>query len=106
MAIATDILASANRLEYLLLLIKKQWADAHLRDSLCVVHFVTPAAISCNWSGKMYVTTPILRSGIESYASLLIPALDERSHSLIGRSLWESSLMSISPANQHQQKCV
>jgi hypothetical protein len=73
MAIATDILASAMSSEYLLLLIKKQWADAHLRDSLCVVHFVTPADISCNWSGKIYVKTPILRSGIMSsyrYAAL------------------------------------
>ena len=34
-----------------------------------------------------------------SYACLLIPALDERNHSVVGRSPWGASLMSISPGN-------
>ena len=60
-AVATHIMASAISHEYMLLLINNQWADAHLKTILCVVHFVTQADISCNWSGKIYVTTPILR---------------------------------------------
>ncbi len=58
---ATPIMASATSREGMISLIHKQSADAHLKNILCVVHFVTQAAISCHWSGKISVTTPILR---------------------------------------------
>jgi hypothetical protein len=48
-AIATHIMASAISRECMISLINNQWADAHLKNILCVVHLVTKADISCNW---------------------------------------------------------
>lgn len=59
--IVTYIMASARSCECMLSLINNQWADAYLKNILCIVHFMTQAAISCNWEGKIYVKPLILR---------------------------------------------